>query len=152
MTPADYIVSCLATRMYSEPKDDGLLGFTAAGLVIRNRVMAGWGPWLTLITNHDTYSAKPDAPRTLVFGDPDHDTIFRRCIGIAENIFGGREKDITEGALWYGRLDDCSEDFKEKIVRPPRIIDDPDYPQRDQAREIQAHPMVAKIGRQMFFK
>ena len=83
MSPADYVVSCLATRMFSEPKDEGLLGFTACGLVIRNRVMAGWGPWLTLIMNHDKHSAKPDEPRALVFGDPDHDTIFRRCIGIA---------------------------------------------------------------------
>lgn len=152
MTPADYIVSCLSTRMYSEPKDDSLLGFTACGLVIRNRVMAGWGPWLTLIMNHDKYSAKPDEPRALVFGDPDHDTIFRRCIGIAENIYAGREKDICEGALWYGRLDDCSEDFKERIVRPQKFIDDMEYPQRDQSREIQQHEMVAKIGRQMFFK
>ncbi len=151
MTASDYIISCLATRMYSEPKDDGLLGFTAAGLVIRNRVMAGWGPWLTLITDHDKYSAKPDEPRILRFGDPDHDTIFRRTIGIAENIFGGREKDITEGALFYGRLDDCSEDFKERIVRPRKITDDSEFANRE-SQEFAIHPMVAKIGRQMFFK
>lgn len=144
MTPSDYVVSALATLMFNEPKEDGLLGYTACGLIIRNRVLAGWhgGNWLTLISKHDIFSANPPAvPRVFVLGDPNHDRIFQRCLGIAENIFNGREKDITEGALWLGRLDQCSEWFKENIVRPRNI-----------ETGLQEHPMVAKIGLQMCFK
>jgi hypothetical protein len=145
LNASDYITSCLATRMYSEPKDDGLLGYTACGLVIRNRVVAGWGQWLDLIAKHDKFSANPDVIRPLIFGDPNHDTIFRRCLGIAETIYAGRERDLTEGALWYCRLEDCSDDFKERIIRPQQIPNEDGF-------IVPAHAMVAKIGRQMFFK
>lgn len=152
MVPSDYLVCSLATLMFNEPKEDSLLGFTACGLVVRNRVLAGWegGNWLRLISKHDSYSASAfakasadlSAPlRVLVFGDPHHDSIFRRCLGVAENIYAGREKDITEGALWYGRLDACSEGFKENIVRPTNLV-----------TGLQEHAMVSKIGLQMFFQ
>lgn len=143
MTPSDYLVSALATVMFNEPKEDSLLGFTACGLVIRNRVLAGWhgGNWLTLLNKHDTFSANPPAtPRIYVFGDPNHDTIFRRCLGVAENIFAGRERDLCEGAKWYGRLDNCSDWFKENIVQP-----------RNPETGLQDHAFIAKIGAQSFF-
>lgn len=143
MVPADYVVSALATLMFNEPKDDGLPGMIACGLIVRNRVLRGWegGQWLKLIQNHDKYSANTlDIPRVLVFGDPSHDTIFRRCLGIAESIYLGRERDITadpegNGSLWYGRLDKCSDWFRDNIVRQP-----------------QDHPMIATIGLQKFFR
>src|SRR5258708_18359659 len=143
MIPADYVVCSLANLMFNEPKEDHILGMTACGLIVRNRVISGWegGQWLKLIQNHDKYSANPPAnPRVMVLGDPNHDPIFRRCLGIAESIFMGRERDITadnegRGALWYGRLNECSDWFKENIVRQP-----------------QDHPMVATIGLQKFFR
>jgi hypothetical protein len=137
MIANDYTVSVLATLMANEPADDALLGFTCAGLIVRNRVLAGWdgGSWLTIISKHDRYSANiPSSPRVLKFGDPNHDAMFRRVLSVAENIFNGREKDLVEGAIWYGRLNDCSDWFKENIIRAP-----------------QAHPMIATVGRQMFF-
>lgn len=137
MLPSDYVVSALATLMYNEPHDDLVLGMTLCGLVVRNRVLAGWesGQWLRLIEVHDKYRFDGKPPRVLKFGDPHHDLLFRRCLAIAENIYNGKERDISEGALWYGRLNECSDEFKEKICR-----------------QMSDHPMVATIGRNACFR
>lgn len=147
MVATDYVICALATLMGNEPKEDALMGMTLCGLIVRNRQVAGWdgGNWLTIIDKHDLYSANSIYPgvarRVLTFGDPQRDSLFRRCLGVAENIFSGREKDISEGGLWYGRLDNCSEDFKERIVQPKNPV-----------TGLQEHPMVAKVGAQMCFK
>jgi hypothetical protein len=138
MVPSDYVISALATLMYNESHDDLLLGMTLCGLVVRNRVQAGWenGQWLQLITKHDLYHFPVDnSPRVMKLGDPHNDQIFRRCLATAESIYSNRERDITEGALWYCRLNECSDEFKEKIVR-----------------QMPNHPMVATIGRNSCFK
>jgi hypothetical protein len=138
MVPSDYVVSALATLMFNEPQDDLLLGMTTCGLIVRNRVVAGWedGSWLRLIQKHDSFHFPADkSPRFLKLGDPHHDMLFKRCLATAENIYNGRERDITEGALWYGRLNSCSEEFKEKIVR-----------------HMSDHAMIATIGRNACFK
>jgi len=122
--------------MWNESHDDLLLGMTLCGLVVRNRVLAGWedGQWLRLIQKHHAFNFAGDRS-AIKFGDPHHDQIFRRCLAVADNIYNGRERDITEGALWYGRLNECTEEFKEKIVR-----------------QMAAHPMIATIGRNACFK
>lgn len=139
MVPSDYVKSQIATLMFNESHDDLIIGMTAAGLVLRNRVQAGWegGNWLKLIETFDKYHFYPDAvePRVMKLGNPYGDDLFRRILAIAEVIFDGREKDITCGALYYGRLDRCSEDFKRKIVRQP-----------------EAHPRIATVGLKQFFK
>jgi hypothetical protein len=138
MIASDYTISNLATLMANELPDDTLLGFTAAGLVLRNRVLAGWdgADWLVLNSKHDRYSANPPSvPRVLKLGDPHRDVMFRRVLAIAESIYIGRERDTTEGALYYGHLNDCSEKFKTDIVR-----------------QMVSHPMVATIGGQAFFR
>jgi hypothetical protein len=123
--------------MWNESHDDLLLGMLVCGLVVRNRVLAGWedGQWLRLIEKHDLYRFDNKPPQVLKFGDPHHDPLFRRCLGAAENIYNGKERDITEGALWYCRLNECSPDFREKIVR-----------------HLDQHPMVATIGRNSCFQ
>ena len=143
MVPSDYCISALATLMWNESHEDKILGMQVCGLIVRNRVLAGWesGQWLTLISNHDKYHLRGDSePRVMKLGDPHHDDMFRRCLAIAENIYNGRERDITadhegNGALWYGKLNECSEEFKEKIVR-----------------QMQAHPMISTIGRISCFR
>jgi len=138
MVPSDYVVSALATLMWNESHDDLLLGMTMCGLIVRNRVNAGWedGQWLRLIERHDQYHFRDDKnPRILKLGNPHNDMMFRRCLAAAENIYNNRERDITEGALWYGRLNECSEEFKTKIVR-----------------QMSDHPMVATIGRNACFQ
>ena len=145
MVPSDYVVSALATLMWNEPHDDALLGMLLCGLIVRNRVLAGWedGQWLRLIESHDKYHFRTGEKRILKLGNPHHDAMFRRCLAGAENIYNGRERDITAqpteigggGALWYCRLNDCTDEFKEKIVRDP-----------------QSHPMIATVGRQSCFR
>lgn len=137
MVPSDYVVCQLANLMWNESHDDLLLGMTVCGLIVRNRMLAGWedGQWLRLIQKHDSYNMTGAAPRVLKMGDPHHDQVFRRCLAVSENIYNARERDICEGALWYGRLNECSDEFKEKIVR-----------------RMSEHPMVATVGRNACFK
>jgi hypothetical protein len=143
MVASDYVVSILATLMWNESHEDLILGMTLCGLVVRNRMVAGWedGDWLRLIQKHDSYHFPTDkTPRAMKHGNPHHDMLFKRCLAVAENIYHGRERDITadpagNGALWYGRLTACSEEFKEKIVR--RMSD---------------HNMIATIGRNACFR
>lgn len=144
MIASDYVVCALATLMYNEPKDDLFQGMIVCGLLIRNRVLAGWESqnWLSLIQNYDKYSANPPgSPRVLLWGDPVRDDKFRRCLGLANNIYEGREKDIIYGATRVCRLNECSEEFATRIVRP-----------KDPLTGLQIHPRVAQVGLQVFFK
>lgn len=137
MVPSDYVVSALATLMWNESHDDLLLGMQVCGLIVRNRMLAGWedGQWLRLIEKHDFWRFDDQPARVLKLGDPHNNQLFRRCLAVAQNIYDGKERDITEGALWYGRLSECSQDFKEKITR-----------------QMQDHPMVSTIGRNSCFR
>jgi len=144
MLASDVICVYLANLMWNEPKDDGVSGRTACGLVVRNRVLAGWdgADWIASIRNFDKYSANPpESPRVWVLGDPIRDDQFRRCLAIATNIHAGLERDITYGALRYCRLDQCSEDFANKIVRPTNPM-----------TGLQLYQRVAQIGKQSFFR
>lgn len=144
MLASDYIICALATLQLNEPKDDGILAYTCCGLLVRNRVLAGWdgGDWMKAIQDYDKYTGNPPkTPRVLKWGDPIRDDRFRRCLGIATNIYEGREKDITFGALRGARLDQCSEEFAEKIVRP-----------KDPLTGLQLHPRVAQVGKSSYFK
>jgi len=149
MTPSDYVVCALANVMWNQNPEDGVLGMTLAGLIIRNRVLAGWedGQWIRLIEKHESYNMPDEGTpvRPMRLGDPHHDILFRRVLAIAENIYNGRERDITDagskinpggGALWYCRLNECSERFKEAIVR--HMMDE--------------HPMIATVGRISCFR
>jgi|SRR5690348_2820195 len=144
MIASDYLIFALSTLMYNEPKEDLFQGMTVCGLLIRNRILAGWygQNWLEAITNYDKDSANPPAtPRILKWGDPIRDDKFRRCLAIANSIYEGREKDIIYGATRACRLNECSEDFANKIVRP-----------KDPITGLQVHPRVAQVGRLSFFK
>ncbi len=137
MVPSDYVVSALATLMWNESHEDLLLGMKVCGLVVRNRMLAGWedGQWMRLIEKHDFWHFDEKPPRVLKLGDPHNNQLFRRCLAAAQQIYEGKERDITEGALWYARLNECSADFADKIVR-----------------QMQDHPMVSTIGRQSCFR
>ena len=143
MLASDYIVCMLGNLMFNEAPQDGIQGMTATGLMIRNRVLAGWdsGDWILAIKNFDKYSANPSAsPRVLEIGDPVRDDKFRRVLAIANNIYQGLEKDITYGALRAARLDQCSPEFAAKIIKPKGYDG------------LQLHPRVAQIGLRSFFK
>ena len=146
VVPSDYLICQLANTMWSESHDDGVLGMTVCGLIIRNRMLAGWedGQWLRLIEKHDSFNMPDEGtpPRVMKLGDPHHDPLFRRCLAIAENIYNGRERDITDignggvgGALWYCKLNECSEKFRDTIVR-----------------HLDQHPLIASVGRISCFR
>jgi len=142
---SDVVIVYLANLMYSEPADDGVSGYRACGLVVRNRVNAGWGDWIEMIRKHDQYSGTPIDNKPKVLGDPIRDEMFRRCLEIAANIYSGVEKDITKGALRYVRLDKCTEDFANKFIRPTR-----ENPETG-ATELLFN-RVAQIGKQTFLR
>ncbi|MGH7749792.1 MAG: hypothetical protein ACREQ5_34260 [Candidatus Dormibacteria bacterium] len=127
---------------YLRKPEDLFLGMTCTGLLVRNRVLAGWENqnWISLVQNFDKYSADPQTTRALIFGDPIRDDKFRRCLAIANNIYEGRESDIIKGATRACRLNECPEEFANKIVRPK----DP--------TGLSIHPRVAQVGRLSFFK
>jgi hypothetical protein len=143
MIVSDVIIVYLAQLMFNEPKSEGVNGQRACGLVVRNRVNAGWGDWIQQIREFEKYSGST-IPRTKEMGDPIRDENFRRCLEIAANIYNGIEKDITKGALRYARLDRCSEEFAAKIIRPTK-----ENPENGCIELV--NNRVATIGQQTFF-
>lgn len=142
MLASDYIVAALATLMQNTQGKDSFQGGTCQGLLVRNRVLAAWEGqnWIKLIQDHAKYSGTPlDA--SIVWGDPIRDDKFRRWLGIANNIYEGREKDIIYGATRGCILNECTEEFAERIIRP-----------KDPVYGTQLHPRVAQVGRWSFFK
>jgi hypothetical protein len=148
MIAADCVVVYLANLMFNECGDDLFNGMLGVGLVVRNRVLAGWDGqnWIAVIQKHNQYSANPASePKMWNLGDPLRDDKFRRCLAMANSIYEGREKDITKGALRYAELNNCSEEFAEKIVRPTRV-----NPENGCVELL--HNRVAQIGKRTFFK
>jgi hypothetical protein len=146
---SDVVIVYLANLIFNEPKEEGVNGQRACGLVVRNRVNEGWGDWIQMIRDFDKYSGRNDLPvdkpRTMAIGDPIRDETFRRCLEIAANIYNGIEKDLTKGALRFVRLDKCTEDFANKIIRPTR-----ENPENG-CKELLFN-RVATIGQQQFFR
>jgi len=133
--------------MWENQGEDLFNGMLGAGLVIRNRILAGWdaNDWVSAIQKNHSYSANPDAPvKMWTLGDPVRNDRFRRCLGMATSIYEGREKDITQNATRYCELNSVSEEFANKIIRPQ--ITHPD------GTITQVHPRVAQIGKRSFFR
>jgi len=147
MLASEVVIVYLANLMWAEQGEDLFNGMTGCGLVVRNRILAGWDnqDWVTNIQKHHTYSAHPlDMPKMWQLGDPVRNDKFRRCLGLATNIYEGREKDITAGATRYCDMRNVSEDFANKIIRP--TITHPD------GSVTQVHPRVSQIGQRSYFK
>lgn len=125
----DFIKSMLALAMWQEDGPDGLQGMTAVGLVVRNRVVAGWcgGDWIGVIAS----VAKTEA----VFPDT-RDPKFQAVLGRANSIYEGTEPDITAGGLYYARLSgpEISPWLVENILQKP-----------------EAHPRLGTVGQTTFF-
>lgn len=105
------------------------------GLVVRNRVKAGWlgGDWLAVIEEHEGYQFGDNNPwprlTLLDFDDP----LAQRLCWKVDDIVDGKELDITEGALWYAATP--SPRFVEMICAHP-----------------DEHPLVARVGKTKFYK
>lgn len=139
----DVVTIYLGLLMWNQSHEDAFLGMTVCGLLVRNRVLAGWHgqDWIANMREYDKYSANPPKePKPWTLGDPIRDDKFRRCLGIASSIYSGHEKDITCGGLRCCKLNECSDEFKEKIIRP---VDPTGQP---------VHARVAQVGQLAIFK
>lgn len=137
MTISDYIKGMLATLMWREDRSDGLQGMTAVGLVVRNRVRAGWngGDWCAVMAAHNQFSSMViiGDPNTVVWPDT-RDPLFQKVLVKVETIYDGTEPDITGGALYYANLAVADSPwFLRNIV------------QSDE------HPRIGTVGKQTFF-
>ena len=139
MDSSSYIRALLATFCWNEPHEDALNGFIGAGLVISNRVRAGWsgGDWLAVLKSAPlfSYRALPLNPPPLTFGDI-RNPIFQKILQRVDTIFSGSELDFTKGALYYARLNEItSEWFRQEILG-----------------HLDLHPRIADAGQLTFFK
>jgi Cell Wall Hydrolase len=138
MTTEDFIKALLAILMYREDSSDGIQGMTAVGLVVRNRVKAGWngGDWCAVMEAHNQFSSM------VILGDPNtirwpetRDPLFLSVLVKTATIFDGTEPDITDGALYYANLSvPVGAWFLQNIVQNPA-----------------AHPRKGTVGQQTFF-
>jgi hypothetical protein len=136
MTSTDYVKAILATIMWREDSEDGLQGMIACGLVIRNRVRAGWngGQWLEVMNAHDQFAGVIAAPGPARWPDV-RDPKFQQVLWKVDAIFDGTELDITKGALYYAHL---------HLANSPWFLE-------NITGRLDAHPRVATVGQQTFF-
>jgi hypothetical protein len=108
---------------------------TAVGLVVRNRVMAGWngGDWCAVMEAHQKFSGTTDLVDTIRWPDV-RDPRFQAVLLKVDSIYDGTAPDITNGALYYANLAFAnSQWFLTNIVQNP------------------AHPRLGTVGQQTFF-
>lgn len=112
----------------------GLNNMLAMCFVLRNRVDAGWNDsdYLAVITDAEASSAHPIKGA----GFPDlRSSDMRKLLSQIDAIYSGTAPDhLTNGALFYGDLNNTTEDFRERIIRSPE------------------HQRVAQVGEVYFWK
>jgi len=137
MVVEDFEKGILALLCWREARGEGIDGMLAVACVVANRVRAWKKSWCEVIDAHDQFSSmtvKGDS-QTIVYPDV-RDPLFLRLIQALDAIYEGRSKDVTNGALYYGDLQDVTSDwFKVHILGDPS-----------------AHPLCARIGRHSFFR
>jgi spore germination cell wall hydrolase CwlJ-like protein len=139
MTTPDFIKAMLAVLMWREDSGDGVQGMTAVGLVVANRVRAGWngGDWCAVMAAHNQFSSMviEGDPNTIRWPDT-RDPKFQLVLGKVDTIYDGTEYDTTDGALYYANLSTMNSAwFRTNIVAKP-----------------EEHPRVGTVGAQTFFR
>ena len=119
-----------------EARGDGREAIRAVVHVVANRVKAGWGDWLSVITKKNQFSS------ITVVGDSQ--TVFwpgvRDVIDIwslVNDVYDGRDADNTGGALYYSNeaISINNEWYRNEIINKPT-----------------EHPVTVVIGKQTFRK
>jgi len=103
VTKDTYDKTVLKLLGYREAAGEGCLGIRAVMHVVDNRVQAGWGSWLHVITAHNQFSSMS------VLGDGQtivwpiwEDPTFLECDDLAEKVYTHTDTDDpTNGALYY---------------------------------------------------
>jgi spore germination cell wall hydrolase CwlJ-like protein len=132
----EYNKLLLAICMWREARGEGLHGMRAVGCVIRNRVKEWNQSWFKVITgkNQFTSMSVPEDAQLIVWGNP-HEAEFQAVLELADAIYENREKDVTNGSLYYYNPKTASSAwFVKNIVEKPN-----------------EHPRKALIGNHEFF-
>jgi hypothetical protein len=83
---------------------------------ISNRVRAGWGSWLDVITDVPECMAENELP-VLKFPSV-WEGNFIKLLHVVEGVFEGSAKDLSNGALYWGDLTRIERPwFMEKIIK-----------------------------------
>jgi hypothetical protein len=137
MTTDDFIKSIIALALWREDRGGGLDGMIAVGCCLANRVKDWKQSWQQVLEGKNQLSSmtvKGD-PETIVYPDT-RDPLFIKLLAAINDIYGGRQKDLTNGSHWYANPAAITSGwFKENIVDQPAV-----------------HPVTARVGGQTFWK
>ncbi len=111
----------------------GINNMLAVAMVLRNRVMAGWGDWLEVAESAPSRRGTEKAPQR---ADTTNSSI-RAFLGRMDGIWRGDEEDLTGGALFYIEpgMGPLAGWFETEVLGEP-----------------EEHPRTAHIGPVWFFK
>ena len=110
----------------------GVNNMLAVAMVLRNRVMAGWGDWLDVAMTAPAKRASFYPPAIVDYRTGN----IRSFLSRMDGIWTGTEEDLTGGALFYVDLDFAvARWFENEIIAQP-----------------DEHPRVAHVGPVWFFK
>lgn len=99
---ADWYRAAMAITAWREARGEGVTGMRAVMCVIRNRVNGGLGDWDHVITAKWQFSSMtaPKDPELVLWPDSP-DQPFEDALQMADGIFDGSTRDITQGATHY---------------------------------------------------
>lgn len=116
----------LALVMWREASGEGDEGMRAVGWVVRNRVKAGWGDWLGVITSPNQFSS------ISVIGDPgtvrwpkESDAAWQAARGLSDAITGDSDAggDPTGGATFYWNAQIATSGWFKRAVGDGTLIE-----------------------------
>lgn len=99
MTADNFIKAQVVTFAYHEAKTcGGFASMLAVATILRNRVKAGWGDWLSVLNNAHRHAAHELTGGAIDLGDE----YLRRVLMVIDDVYQGNEPDTaTEGGLYY---------------------------------------------------
>lgn len=139
MTNKDFIKSEICRLSYSDAGNISANAVLAVAFVLRNRVNAGWGDWLSVLNSRGDFLADHDyLSKSRVF-DP-REPVLRQVIERIDGVYDGSIEDkITAGGLYYADI--TSLIYNPKSAFGVNIVGKPDE-----------HPRVAQVGNLTIFK
>ena len=135
----------MALAVWREARGEGELGMQAVANVIKNRANA----WEKNCTSplHNVIYQRNQFTSMSVSTDPEYnlqpklsDAQYDYAASICVPILTGQMEDITHGALYYAYLKAATSGWFSEIISGP------------DGKGTPAHPLVATIGRQSFYK
>ena len=126
MNADNLIKALLVQKAWREDHCNAIHGLHCCVYIVRNRVRAGWGSWLSVLQHYEDYAGNPPGP--LQEYPNLNDPLFRQLLNGIDAIYDGKEldqmtsaKDPLNGtvttALYFADLNKpMTEFFKTKIL------------------------------------